>query len=91
MPFVLLLCIFSSLHIVIHIAFCCISLPAKYFQSILLQLPFGEVYCAAYFVFTCRSCINLLPYIPGIYVQFFLAVLKALSVYLQPIYSFVLD
>ena len=42
-------------------------------------------------VFTCSSCTSLLPYIPSLWVQFVLAFLEALSVYLQPIYSFVLS
>ena len=39
--FVILSCLFSSLHIMCHIAFCYISLPAKYLHSILLQLTFS--------------------------------------------------
>ena len=73
---------FCSLHIVFHIAFCYISLPAKYLRKYILQLIL---------VFTCISCSSLLPYIPSLWVQFVLAFLEALSVYLQPIYSFVLS
>ena len=45
-------------------------------------------------VFTCSSCASLLPYIPSICLAFgtiCLAFLEALSVYLQPVYSFALS
>ena len=41
-------------------------------------------------VLSCSSCTSLLPYIPSLWVQFVLAFLEALSVYLPRIYSFVL-
>ena len=50
--------------------------------------PLAKYILQLILVFSCNSCNSLLPYIPSLWVQFVLAFLEALSVYLQPIYSF---
>ena len=90
LPCAISLCLFSSLYIVFYIVFCYILLPAKYLYSILLQLPLEKYILQLFLVFTSSSCTGLLLYIPNLWVHFVLAFLEALSVYLQPVSSFVL-
>ena len=51
LPCIISLCFFSSLHIVLYIAFCYLSLPAKYLNGIWLELLFSQVYFAAVLCF----------------------------------------
>ena len=89
--FVLFFVSFSSLHHVSHSLLLAISLPANICIVFCYNYPLAKYILQLILVFTCSSCTSLLPYIPSLWVQFVLAFLEALSVYLQPIYSFVLS
>ena len=86
-----LLYLFSSVHIVFYIAF----VTYHYLLNVCIifcdNWPLARYVLQLILVFTCNSCTILMPYIPSLWVQFFKVFLEALSVYLQPICSFVLS
>ena len=86
-----LLYLFSSVHIAFYIAF----VTYHYLLNICIifcdNWPLARYVLQLILVFTCNSCTTLMPYISSLWVQFFKLFLEALSVYLQPIYSFVLS
>ena len=89
--FALCYCAFSAVYTLVIIPFviypylvniCIIFCYSYHLARYILQLIL---------VSTCSSCTSRLSYIPSILVQFVLAFLEPLSVYLRPIYSFVLS